>query len=205
MEFRKSPKPIWSILNHLSSERKYHPRIFPCVPPLYTFIHDNLPHTFRVVLYFGKTAAPVPSRTRLPSSRRKITSFQLKHFVIGDTREKYWERTSASQRRTISPCWDEKHKAPACVPHYVNLGRFPIASEMHQRNSECCSWNCYCGLSLFSSWQTDRWTTIKRSSSMPCLFSATQVLQASWPNLTNILGVSVLHALENVIWPTDIF
>lgn len=102
MEPRKGPKPIWNILNHLRSERKYNPRI---LSHLYTFIHDCLPHTFRVLLYFGKTVASVLSRTRLPSSRRKITPSHLKH-VIGNTREKYWERTSASQRRTIASCWD---------------------------------------------------------------------------------------------------
>lgn len=107
MEPRRSPKAIWSILNHLRSERKYHPRILPCVLHLCMFIHDNLPHPFRVLLYFGKTATSVLSRTRLLPSRRKITPSQLKHFVVGDTRGKYWERTSASQRRTIAPCWDE--------------------------------------------------------------------------------------------------
>lgn len=32
-----------------------------------------------------------------------------------------------------------KLEAPVCLPHNVNLGRLPVASEMHQRNSECCS------------------------------------------------------------------
>lgn len=44
-----------------------------------------------------------------------------------------------------------ERKAPACLPHYVNLGRFPVASEMQQRNSECCPCNYYRGLCLFSS------------------------------------------------------
>lgn len=134
----KSPKPIWIISDHLRSERKYHPRILPRVPHLYTLIHDNLPHTFRVLLYFGKTAASVLSRTRSPSSRRKITPSQLKHFVIGDTRKKYWERTSASQRRTIAPCWDET-QGSCMSASLCEFRKTPVASEMHQRNSGCCS------------------------------------------------------------------
>lgn len=129
MESRKSAKPIWNILDDLRSEKKYHPRILLCVPHLYTPVHDNLPHTFRVLLYFGKTEASVLSRTRLPSSRRKITPSQLKDFVIGDTRGKYWERISASQRRTTAPCWDGTQ------------GSFMSASSCEFRKTSRSFWN----------------------------------------------------------------
>lgn len=129
MESRKSPKPIWSILNHLRSERKYHIRIFPCVPHLYMFIQGNPRYTFRILLYLGKTEASILSRSRLPSSKRKIKPSQLKHFVVGDTRETYWERTSASQRIEIAPCWDETQGS--CVS----------ASLCEFRKISCSFWN----------------------------------------------------------------
>lgn len=126
--------------------------IFPCVPHIYIYLYcPPTWHFWGTEVYCGNTAASGLSSVQSPLQHGKLYHLSQSILLLEVHRKNTGKEHQLHREEQLLPA-GMKHKAPVCLPHYVNLGGLPVASEMHQRDSERCSWDEYCGLCLFSSW-----------------------------------------------------
>lgn len=131
---------------------KEHPlSIFPCVPHIYILIVVHLPDAFGVLRCTVETLQHLVCLVfSHPLQQGKLYHLSRSILLLEVHRKNTGKEHQLHSEEQLLPA-EMKYKAPVCLPHYVNLGGLPVASEMLQRDSECCSGDEYCGLCLFSS------------------------------------------------------
>lgn len=143
-------------------------------------------------MYSGNTGASGLSRTKWSSSRRTIIPSQLKHFITGNSWEKYWEDILASHGRRTACCWAETQSS--CMS----------ASLREFRKTSCSFWNASDTLNVvremnivgYVSPVADRqpdeqlW---RDPAPCPACFQQASRLNKAWRyiSLTSILGITV--------------
>lgn len=136
-------------------------------------------------LVYPELSDPLQGRTIIPS--------QLTHFITGNTWEKYWEDTSASQGRVIACCWDETESssmsASLCEFMWKTSSSFWNASETLNIVQEMSTVGY---VSLVAGRQPDEQLWRDPAPCSACFQQASRLNKAwRYISLTSVLGITV--------------